>query len=119
MLYNALTGQVPYPRELEAAVMLAHVGEAPPVPSRLVPDLPGAVDRVVQRAMAKDPAVRAPSAGQLMRSLAAELPPPATTVRTRGDAPSPRVLGFRARILVNLLILGPAFAAAYLIGASL
>jgi serine/threonine protein kinase len=119
MLYNALTGEVPYPREHEAAVMLAHIGEPPPVPSRLVPGLPAAVDRVVQRAMAKDPAVRAPSAGPLMRDLAAELPPATATVRARRDDPSRRVLGFRARVLVNLAILGPAFAAAYLIGASL
>ena len=119
VLYNALTGQVPYPRELEAAVMHAHVSEAPPVPSRLVPDLPEAVDRVVHRAMAKNPALRAHSAARLMRFLADQLPPPAETVQSRRDDPTRRVLGFRARVLVNLVILGPAFAAAYLIGANL
>jgi eukaryotic-like serine/threonine-protein kinase len=118
LLYNALTGEVPYPLEPEAAVMHAHVHEPPPVPSRLVPDLPEAADRVVQRAMATDPALRAHSAARLMHYLAEQLPPPAETVQPRRDNPTRRVLGFRARVLINLVILGPAFAAAYLIGAT-
>lgn len=119
LLYNALTGEVPYPRDNEPAVMLAHVRDAPPVPSRLVPDLPVEVDRVVQRAMAKEPALRAHSAARLMHYLASQIPPPATTVQARAKDPTRRVFGFRARVAVNLVILAPAFAVAYLIGANL
>ena len=54
VLYQALTGRVPFPFETAAAKMLAHLETAAPVPSDLVPELPDALDDVVARAMAKD-----------------------------------------------------------------
>jgi serine/threonine protein kinase len=61
MLYQALTGQVPFPRASSAATMFAHL-EAP------VPSLPGPFDPIIARAMAKDPADRFASAGELGRA---------------------------------------------------
>ena len=57
VLYYALTGRPPFPRESTAQVMQAHVTAPPPVPSVLAT---GArpFDRVVTRAMAKTPARR-------------------------------------------------------------
>jgi pSer/pThr/pTyr-binding forkhead associated (FHA) protein/tRNA A-37 threonylcarbamoyl transferase component Bud32 len=65
LLYESLTGQPPFAGSQEGPAMLAHVNEPPPVPSRLRPDLPPGFDDVVRRAMAKDPAQRFPSAGDL------------------------------------------------------
>jgi serine/threonine protein kinase len=61
VLFQALTGNVPFPRESSAATMFAHL-EAP------VPTLPGPFADVIARAMAKDPADRFQSAGELGRA---------------------------------------------------
>ena len=65
LLYESLTGQPPFAGSQEGPAMLAHVNEPPPAPSRMRPDLPPGFDDVVLRAMAKDPAQRFPSAGDL------------------------------------------------------
>src|SRR3954453_7448499 len=63
-----LTGRVPFDREGDEAKLWAQLSEPPPVPSRLRPHLPPALDGVVARAMAKDPGARFPSAGDLGRA---------------------------------------------------
>jgi serine/threonine-protein kinase len=68
MLYQAVTGVVPFPRPVSAATMLAHMDEAPPVVSEQNPDAPRALDDVVRTAMAKDPEERYPTAGALGRA---------------------------------------------------
>jgi serine/threonine protein kinase len=67
--YECLTGSVPFPRPTEAAVLFAHMSAAPPRVTDRRPDLPAAVDTVVARAMAKDPAVRHGSATELTEDL--------------------------------------------------
>jgi hypothetical protein len=54
VLYECLTGRVPYPHASELAVLWAHVQESPPRPSEHS-DLPEALDGVVATALAKDP----------------------------------------------------------------
>jgi serine/threonine protein kinase len=79
VLAYVLTGSVPFPRAREVDKLMAHVMEPPPVPSEMVPGLPADVDRVVARAMAKDPGERHPSAGELgseLRAAVAGCPPP-------------------------------------------
>jgi serine/threonine-protein kinase len=119
LLYRTITGENPYPRDTENATMLAHVNDAPPVPSRLVPALPRAVDRVVQRAMEKDVDRRAHSAAALMRWLDGQITPAQRTVAPGDADPTRRVLSFGTRFAIDLAILAPAFALAYLIGANL
>ena len=58
MLFECLTGQVPFARTNEAAAIYAHLEEQPPRPSELRPGLPKALDGVVARALAKDRADR-------------------------------------------------------------
>ncbi len=66
VLFEALTGEVPYPGgEHEFATLYAHVTSPPPVPSQRAPGLPPAFDAVIARAMAKDPGERFQSAGEL------------------------------------------------------
>ena len=73
VLYEVLTGQVPFPRNVDTAKMWAHVGEPPPAPTAVAPKLPPKFDEVVARAMAKDPDERYPSAGDLARAAEAAL----------------------------------------------
>jgi serine/threonine-protein kinase len=67
LLFTALTGAPPFRRESDYDTMTAHLNEPVPVPSRMVAGVPAALDKVVARAMAKDPWSRAHSAGALMR----------------------------------------------------
>jgi hypothetical protein len=68
VLFFMLTGEIPYPREGQEAKLWAHLSEAPPRPTALVPDVPGRFDDVLARAMAKDADARYPSAGDLGRA---------------------------------------------------
>jgi CHASE2 domain-containing sensor protein len=73
VLYHCLTGEVPYPRENDAAKLWAHVNAAPPAASRLRPGLPEAIDQVIARGLAKDPAARFASAAELADACAQAL----------------------------------------------
>ena len=68
VIYDALTGEVPFPRGTVPATMLAHMHEAPPQPTAVAADVPAGFDRVTARALAKDPERRYPSAGDLGRA---------------------------------------------------
>jgi serine/threonine protein kinase len=69
MLYECLTGQPPFRRDDVAALLWAHLVEAPPPVTELRPDIPKAVDAVIARAMAKDPADRYESCQEFLRAL--------------------------------------------------
>jgi serine/threonine protein kinase len=68
VLFTTLTGRLPFEREEDVAKLYAHVSEPPPVPSSIVDGLPKDVDRVITRAMAKDPDFRFQSAGDFGRA---------------------------------------------------
>jgi serine/threonine-protein kinase len=76
--YEALVGEVPFRHETEAALLYAHVNEPPPRASDRRPELPPALDDVLARGLAKEPAARFRSAGELVaearRALAGERP---------------------------------------------
>ena len=71
VLYFALTGSPPYVRDGDEARLWAHLSEPPPAPSDRVHGLPPDLDGVVARALAKRPADRYPSAGDLGRAATA------------------------------------------------
>ena len=101
VLYEALTGEVPYPRDSDAAVLYAHLSDPPPVPSRQQPSLSPAFDAIVARALAKDPHARYPTAGSLADAVLAAAegapPPPVPAspapelgIAAAVEAPAPR-----------------------------
>jgi len=65
VLYFALVGHAPFVRDSRRAVMLAHLASPPPVPSVERPGTPRSLDRLVVRAMLKDPASRFPDAAAM------------------------------------------------------
>ena len=82
ILYEALTGRVPFEGDSAVAVALKQVSEAPRRPSALKPKVPPALDAVVMRALAKDPDARFKDADAFLKALdAAERAP---------DAPRPQ-----------------------------
>jgi serine/threonine-protein kinase len=58
VLYESLTGRVPFEKDSGMAVALAHVEEVAPPATLFRPDLPAAVDEVFARVLAKRPAER-------------------------------------------------------------
>jgi serine/threonine protein kinase len=68
VLYECLTGEVPFPKPSEAATLHAHVMSPPPTVSELRPDLPPALDGVIAQGMAKDPWVRPSLAAELIQA---------------------------------------------------
>ncbi len=70
VLYEMITGQVPYDADTPLAVVLKHLNDPLPLPARLVPDLPAAVQQVVLKALAKAPEDRYASAAGLAAAFA-------------------------------------------------
>jgi len=69
VLYEMLTGRVPFQGESPVAVALKHVQEEPVPPSHINPQVPPGLDQVVARALAKDPSRRYQSAAEFRRDL--------------------------------------------------
>ena len=99
VLFECLTGKVPYPRESDAATLFAHVSEPLPRVSELRPGAPAHVDEVLNRAMAKDPETRLPTATAVMDELAAAIGERAARAAAAADrhAARPDRLDRRAR----------------------
>jgi YVTN family beta-propeller protein len=66
VLHECLTGQAPFPRATDVALLWAHVHEEPTPPSKASPGLRAELDAVLARALAKDPGRRYGSAGELV-----------------------------------------------------
>ena len=67
VLFQALTGTLPYEQDSDLEKMWAHVHRPPPALLDVRPELPRELGDVLSRAMAKDPAHRQATAGQLGR----------------------------------------------------
>lgn len=69
IVFEMLTGHVPFTGESATAIMLKHLQEPPPSVLAERPDLPPAVGQVVARALSKRPEDRQQSAGELAEAL--------------------------------------------------
>ena len=97
LLYECLTGERVFPRDSRLAEAWAHLEEEPPRASRTRRGLPERVDRVISRALAKEPAERYPTCGALVAAAERELRPRS---------------GRRRALLAGIVVLGVAGAAA-------
>ncbi|HST18279.1 MAG TPA: protein kinase [Gaiellaceae bacterium] len=124
VLYELLTGDVPYPGENFVAVAMQHINEPVPSVREKRPDVPPRVDAAVQRAMAKSPAERFPTMADFGRELEAcasngseegtqVIAPPPAARRHRRVSPWPLVL-----VLLGVLAVCGALAYFLLHGTS-
>jgi serine/threonine-protein kinase len=95
VVFECLTGEPPFRRDTEMAMMFAHIQEPPPRATERRADLPAEVDEVLIKAMAKRPDDRYESAGAFLDELEGALiqavVPVATTapVEERDTQPIP------------------------------
>ena len=113
VLYEMLTGKVPFEGETPVAVAMQHL-HADPAPVRAAaPDVSQAVENVVLKAMSKDPKDRYGSAMYMAQALHAALVPDRsseetdqaalTPAKTNGRVPGSKIISLRNRVLLFLL----------------
>jgi serine/threonine-protein kinase len=69
ILFELLTGHVPFDAESAVTIALKHVSEAPPAPSVFDPSVPPALEAVTLWALEKDPAARPADADAFLLAL--------------------------------------------------
>jgi serine/threonine kinase PknH len=84
VLYESLTGEIPFTRDSLENLVAAHMASPPPRPSEANARLPVALDEVIARGMAKDPDDRYGSAGALGRAAQRALQTAASSTQTAG-----------------------------------
>ena len=76
VLYEILTGQVPFDSESAVSIAIKHIGETPRSIRELKPELPRALEQILQKALSKDPADRYQSASEMAADLKRSLTNP-------------------------------------------
>lgn len=69
VLYEMLTGQVPFDADTPTAALARHAYEPPPPPRSVAPDLPPSLEAVLLRALAKEPSDRYQTAAGMREAL--------------------------------------------------
>ncbi len=92
LLYEALTGRVPFEGESAVAVAMKQVSQTPQRPSSINPRVSPALDAVVMRALEKEPGERFQSADAFIAALDAALREPGVGSGTASFAPLPPVV---------------------------
>jgi serine/threonine-protein kinase len=70
VLYECLTGEVPFVRDTDMAVLWAHLEQEPELPTSRVPELPKELDAVFATGLAKRKADRFASCGEMVAAVA-------------------------------------------------
>jgi len=92
LLYEALTGRVPFEADSAVAVAMKQVSQTPQRPSSINPNVSPALDAVVMRALEKDPGQRFQSADAFIAALDAALKAPVAGDGTADFAALPPVV---------------------------
>jgi len=69
VLYEMVTGRVPFDADTPFAIIMKHINDPLPLPTAVNPDTPEAVERVILKAMSKSPDDRYQSASELAKAL--------------------------------------------------
>ncbi|MBN1202276.1 MAG: protein kinase [Anaerolineae bacterium] len=69
ILFQLITGRLPYDADTPLAIILKHLNEPIPVPGELVPDLSKDLENIIYKAMAKEPGERYQTATELAYDL--------------------------------------------------
>ncbi len=69
MLYQLVTGRLPFEADTPLAVVIKHINDPLPMPRAVNPDVPEAVERVILKTMAKNPDERYQHVGEMLNDL--------------------------------------------------
>jgi hypothetical protein len=118
VLYQLLTGRVPFEADTPTGVILAHITKQPMPPSRLNPAIPRPVEAAVMRALAKRPEDRFATAGELAQAVvgAPTLAGPLPKERSSGGTLKWLLLGGLGAAAVIALICFVSFGGLVAIG---
>jgi serine/threonine-protein kinase len=90
ILYEMLTGQVPYDADSTVGIVMKHINAPIPSVLGLNPDLPAAMDEVLKRVLAKSPSDRYHTAAEFTEALSQAFGTPAYAHTIRSTAGKPR-----------------------------
>ena len=76
VMYEMLTGRVPFDADTPVSIALKHMQEKPVEPIKLNPAIPFAVNQIIMKAMQKDVNLRYQSATEMLRDLSLALKNP-------------------------------------------
>ena len=134
VLFELLTGRLPYEAENAVAVAMRHVNDPVPSVRELRPDVPPRLEALVRRALAKEPRDRFASMSDLVAELEAcgrgdmappsdgaptMIVPPPPTRRRRGRGRGRRIVRALVLTLIALLLVAGAALGAYVLASSL
>lgn len=89
VFYEMVTGRKPFTADTPMAVLFKHASEPLPRPKGIVPSLPDAVEKILLKALAKDPAERYADMGAFAAALEAAMTRAASRAPARAE-PLPR-----------------------------
>ena len=103
VLYESLAGTPPFSRPSEVAVLNAHLHAPPPKLTRAAPEIPAALEAVIEKALSKSPLDRYATCGDFLTA-------------ARAAAAERRIDRSRLAVSVTLLLLAAALGAAGALG---
>ena len=111
-LFEMLTGQLPYTAETPLGLIVRHINDPIPSAREINANIPAAVDALIRRGMAKDPAGRPANAGEFARLLEKALAAPEAELRApdvvgQQTAASQAQAGAASRAEPPATLLGP------------
>src|SRR4051794_21600242 len=116
VLYELLTGRVPFEAESAVSIAIQQINERPVPPGQLQPGVPRGLEAVVMRALEKDPALRFQTAGEFIAALRAPAAPPPVAVEP-AYVPEEEPRSRWWLWLLGLLVIAAIAAGAYLLTA--
>src|SRR5437764_6145095 len=97
VLYEMLTGTLPFDAENPLAVAMQQINQVPTRPTRLNPAIPPSVEAIVLKALAKNPAERFAGAAEMQAAVAAARSGAAQPTRAMAAAPTTAMRPFPPR----------------------
>jgi hypothetical protein len=93
MLYEMVTGIVPYDADTPFAVIMKHINEPLPMPRAVNPNIPEVVERTILKAMSKNPDDRYQKGGEMAKALreAVDIKPGEENIPLTTVAPRPKI----------------------------
>ena len=93
ILYEMVTGGVPYTADTPLAVLFKHISDPLPLPSLVKPDIPPSIEKVILKALAKEPKDRFSTADEFVAAWKHALEESETVQRTPETSNMPTVHG--------------------------